>query len=136
MTMEPGNELDVCILEKVFGFPAKKVFKPYEESEWLYFIPSGKPRRTHMIDAKPVPRFSRDIAAAWQVVERMHKQGFWCQMRTPFEADDASDFWAGFTPHSTTGWNGRPDYWTQATTMPHAICLAALACIQEQTNAL
>lgn len=121
--MQAGSELDVLILEKVFGFPSKKVFKAYEESSSFSYIPSGKPRRTHSIDARPVPWFSRSIDAAWMIVEALEKRGLWCQMRTPFDDDG---YWAGFTPHNTTGWNGKPDHWTQAETMPLAICLAAL----------
>lgn len=71
--------------------------------------------------------YSTDISAAWLVVEELNKRGYWCQMRTPFQAgDDGDGYWAGFTPHGVSGWNGRPDHWTSAETLPLAICLAAL----------
>ena len=41
-------------------------------------------------------------------VEAMDKRGMWCQIKSPFEL--GSDWWAGFTPHGTTGWNGKPDF--------------------------
>jgi hypothetical protein len=129
--MESGLELESIVLEKIFGFPRKKQFLPYEGSSYQWYIPSGKPRRTHEIDAKPVPWFSRSMDAVWDVVKKMAELGYWCQMRTPFEKDSVSDNWAGFTPHSTSGWNGKPDHWMCAETMPLAICRAALATMLE-----
>lgn len=73
-----GRELDAAVAERVFGI--KKVFLPsaYKSSDDVWgatdsphYIPSGKSPRTHMIDAKEVPYFSTDIAAAMQVVERL-----------------------------------------------------------------
>lgn len=70
------------------------------------------------------------IPDAWDVTEDMHVRGYWCQMRTPFGTGEHDDgYWAGFTPHLTTGWNGKPDNWTQAQTLPLAICRAALLAV-------
>jgi len=69
---------------------------------------------------------STEITSAWVVVQTLHRRGYWCQMRTPFDDDDPR-CWAGFTPHGMSGWNGRPDHWTHAKTLPLAICLAALS---------
>lgn len=82
--MEAGRELDKQIIEKIFG--VKKVFRPcdtktanndnyFGDVDDYYYIPSGKPPRTHMIDARPVPHFSTNIAAAWEVVE-VFRQGW------------------------------------------------------------
>ena len=74
---------------------------------------------------------STDIAAAWQVVEWMCERGYWCEMRTPFGTGDHNDgYWCGFTPHLTSGWNGVPDDWTSAPTLPEAICLSFLAAME------
>lgn len=85
----------------------------------------------YLVDGTPLcaqpPHYSTDIAAAWLVVEAMEARGMWCQMRTPFEGENSDGYWAGFTPHSTTGWNGKPDHWTQADDMALAICRASLA---------
>jgi len=84
-------------------------------------------------DLRDVPHYSTDIAASWKVVAAMEKRGYWCQMRTPFgtKAQNLDDgYWCGFTPHGTSGWNGTPDHWTSASTLPHAICLAALAAME------
>lgn len=71
--------------------------------------------------------YSTSITAAEAIINRMRDLGYYCQMRTPFEKDSERDYWAGFTPHSTTGWNGKPDHWTRAESLAEAICLAALA---------
>jgi hypothetical protein len=70
-TMEAGRDLDVLILCKVLGFRERQVFyqEPACGPEWPMFIPSGKPRRTHMLNAVPVPRFSTNTAAALELLE-------------------------------------------------------------------
>lgn len=97
-TMKAGSELDALIAEQFFG------------RRFGYY--SGR------------------IDYAWQVVEKMESLGHWCQTQTPFGAIGSlaayDGYWAGFTPHGTTGWNGTPDHWTCAETLPLAICLAAL----------
>ena len=43
-----------------------------------------------------------------ELAERALELGHWMLFKSPFEAD--RDVWViGFTPLSTTGWNGRPD---------------------------
>jgi hypothetical protein len=124
-----GRELDVEVLKQVCG--VKRVFRPCEvksvgwemTSDDYYYIPSGKPPRTHMIDALPVPYFSRNIHAAWMIVEKLMPV-YWLTVRTPFEA--GSKYNAGFTRLGATGWNGRADYTGQGESAPEAICRAAL----------
>ena len=70
--------------------------------------------------------YTVNIAAAFQVVDAMNERGYWAQMRSPFGTGENNDgWWCGFTPHGSTGWNGRPDHWTSAPTLPLAICRAA-----------
>jgi len=132
--MEAGRELDALVAEKVMGLSA-----PWDEntpcpycgeimrycgqrswctscSEWRY---------------GPYKEYSEDISAAWEVVERLDALGYWFQGRTRFDNEGEHDdgCWAGFTPHLTTGWNGQPDHYTNAPSMPHAICLAALKAV-------
>ena len=68
-----------------------KVFKPSEVIKSLasqdpdklywqgvndyYYIPSGKPPRTHMIDARPVPHFSSNISATFEMEEKIKELG-------------------------------------------------------------
>jgi hypothetical protein len=77
-----------------------------------------------------VPHFSTDNALAFAVQTEMHRRGYWMQLRSPF--GDASDWSCGFTPHKTTGWNGRPDYSAQADTPALAVCRAALLVVNDQ----
>ena len=37
-----------------------------EERQFPYFIPSGKPWRTHKIDSRPVPNFPEDLNACFK----------------------------------------------------------------------
>lgn len=70
---EAGPALDALIAARVFGI--KRLYYP-SGPLWPQYIPSGKPWRTHQIDAQPLPRFSQDIAAAWAIVERLRGQGW------------------------------------------------------------
>lgn len=118
--LQPGPDLDVLFLEKIEGFPRKKTFLT-EYSADPYYIPSGKPRRTHLIDAKPVPRFSRDNAVALAVLERFcdRRGGWWSMTR-----------FAGRYIVALHG-DQMPIYGQSAATLAHAIVLALLACAGE-----
>ena len=80
-----------------------------------------------------IPKFTLHISVAFQLVHKMHDRGYWAQMRSPFGTGENNDgWWCGFTPHQSTGWNGRPDHWTSAPTLPLAICQAAYKTLTEQ----
>jgi hypothetical protein len=117
--MEAGRALDVTVLVEVFGFPRKKVFSP-EWTDDAHFIPSGKPRRTHMIDARPVPWFSTSIAAAWDVVEEAARRGMPATVVVAMGLDGNPDGW-------NATWAGMGAH---AGTAPLAICRAALAAVR------
>lgn len=115
--MDAGRKLDALVAEYVIG--------GYWEG-----LSSKIARNDGTIYNYPKYSSPTAIAAAWQVVEAMAQRGFWCQMRTPFQAgEDGDGYWAGFTPHGTTGWNGKPDHWTQSEALTSAICLAALKAV-------
>lgn len=123
--LQPGPELDVLVLERVFGFPVRKTF-PMEWSTDLHYIPSGKPKRTHMIDAVPVPRFSRDDCVALLAIERFcNEHGVWWSMqRIPpvYKRDRRYNV----TLHG----NNMPIDAQSAATLAHAIVLAILAAVE------
>lgn len=114
--LKAGRELDALIAEKVMGW--HKLFG----GNGIYY--------QNPLSAKAIvpPRFSADISAAWQVVERLEELGYWTQLRTPVSLEHVGNggYWCGFTLH---GCNGRPDHWTSATSQPLAICLAALRAV-------
>lgn len=74
------REIDVEVLVAL-GHSRKKIWDEYEDHETMkgkgfyYYIPSGKPRRTHMIEAVPVPCFTKDLNAVDAVIERLHSEG-------------------------------------------------------------
>ena len=76
---------------------------------------------------RAVANYSTDIAAAWAVVEKIAEGGFWLKLTTPFTPEQP--YWAGFTPHNITGWNGRPDHQAGDLSPSRAICLAALKAV-------
>src|SRR5512147_2790096 len=86
--MRMSRELDAEVAEKVMGI--RKIFRPCDiksasesyfgsPTDYVY-IPSGKPPRTHMIDAKLVPHYSTNISAAMEVVEKMQEAGYDVEM--------------------------------------------------------
>lgn len=78
----------------------------------------------------PIPHYSISRQIMWAVINQMSSaHNRWCQMRTPFGGSSGDGHWAGFTPHGTTGWNGRPDFFTKAAHMPLAVCRSALKAV-------
>lgn len=75
---------------------------------------------------------SRQMFWGWEVIREMREHGYWCEMRSPWTTDDDAQWWAGFTPHGTTGWNGRPDHWHSGDTLSEAVCRAAVAAMLER----
>ena len=114
-----SRELDALVAEKVMGWWQRT----HPEGLWVdWHRPSG-----HYADA--VPAFSTDIAAAWEVVEKIHENcgpNRWC-----FRLEDVGQatnrpigaYWcATFEKYSTY-------YSATELTAPEAICRAALAAV-------
>jgi hypothetical protein len=122
----PANRcLDAWVAEKILGI----VLCDHEEDKYGKCSKCGL-NKSYWERITPPRYHSVDIAAAWEVVEKMHELGYWAQIRTPFGVESNLDNWCGFTPHETTGWNGKPDNWTNAETIPSAICRAALLAVE------
>jgi hypothetical protein len=128
-----SREIDCLILQRLFG--AKRVFRPSETktvndglfggSEDYHFIPSGKPPRTHMIDAEIVPHFSKYIAHAWGIVEKLRLQEVWTKI-------EVRAYGGGYRVEM-----GRPsEQWEAfALSAPVAICVATVKfLIKEESN--
>lgn len=97
--MPAGPEMDALVAEKVMGWRWRKssatgrrcLFSPTRWPEWFTALADGTEgivgdwdRPTH------IPRYSTDIAAAWEVVEKMRANGYAPQIR-PWGAR-----WAGW----------------------------------------
>lgn len=112
MDFEPGPELDAEIARRVFGYE----ILPYRNADnsATFFADGALYRLT--------PGYSTDIAAAWQIVQKMHDDGWTVHLQ------------CYTNPHDVRGWSCtfvRPgamgavavSYFSQA---PLAICRAAL----------
>lgn len=109
MTLKAGRELDALVAEKVMGLDVR---------QGGYAGGIGQHLRP----------YSRDIGAAWEVVEKLEGKGFSYHIETgePGMVD------AFFDTDVDS-----PIFWAAAKTAPHAICLAALKAVgieAEQTS--
>lgn len=97
LALEPGPELNVAVGKVVMNL-----------SKWdrYDFLPST------------------NWTAAGHVVKKMNEEGYWLELNSPFY--EGVPWFAGFTPHHTTGWNGIPDNNAPGQDAPEAICKAAL----------
>ena len=104
-----NRELDALIAEKVFGWTHCAPNSPYDGEVTGVFFGTGRPHGGGTI---PLPHYSTDISAAWEVVEKVgllneYLLGCW---------DD------GIWVVSDVDGN----WYADAVTAPLAICLAAL----------
>lgn len=113
--MKPGRELDTLVAEKVM------------ENHWCQLMPEnacidGKPRKCAcgavgfpFEHRKP---YSTDIAAAWEVVEKLNVSGY----RMEFVLGSQGDAYATFI-------TGACRFRAVSGSAPKAICLAALKAV-------
>jgi hypothetical protein len=112
--MKIGRELDALVAEKIFG--AKLIANPFGTDPHCDF-----PGRQLGKEFGKLPKFSTDIAAAWEVLEALKKRG--AMVHVHFTE---SQWMASWRKH-----NDPPSLVISAfaKTAPHAICLAALKAI-------
>ncbi len=108
--MQAGREMDVLIAEKVMGW---KRFDHVIQSGW--FPPGLEPMAN--IYGHEIPRYSTDIAAAWEVVEKT-------RLLDTYTLGEHDGKWAVL---SLTYSDLEP--FALADTAPLAICLAALKAV-------
>lgn len=107
--MDAGREIDALVAEKVMGLD---VFEDQANYRGVGTIPHATTGRLG-----DLPHYSTDIAAAWQVLDK-------------FDGYDLSKAWANEDRYGCAlacelwYYDGRGA--AGASTMPHAICLAAL----------
>jgi len=138
--MEPGPELDAIIAEKVMGCKlwrrseALMAAKDQTEYESLrrraeYECTCPDSAHTDCDDEGMyswLKEYSTDIAAAWEVVERMQKpdKGFAFQLWFSEQNDTNDQWYAHFTMKHWLDNGYRADGVSKSA--PHAICLATL----------
>lgn len=107
--MKPGKELDVFVAENVMGLNASSI----TNDGYSVVVYNGK----------LLPSYSTDIAAAWEVVEKMRSDYLALRLNRDIGNQNQDDCeWC-----ATFEGNGKEtpvDSWSS--TAPHAICLAAL----------
>lgn len=107
------RELDALVAEKVMGIWPWLLHDEYE--------PKAMTCPETGIQTSPVrafDRYSTDISAAWQVVERMQVDGSWYSISGP------ADGFPRYHAEILNGWKSLAE--AEAETAPRAICLAAL----------
>jgi hypothetical protein len=126
--MEAGRELDALVAEKVMGHIPMTVrqacgisLADREDDEVVIGIAPGVPPTYAYLN--DLPRYSTDIAAAWEVVARIIVLGFRHPLvRYDNDRPEGRERWTAaiIKPDGKGGARG------DAFTAPHAICLAAL----------
>ena len=120
--MKPGRELDALVAKKVMGWDgfsgiietSPEVGFSTEEIDEL--VKTGKLR------FRP-PEYSTDIAAAWQVVEKMQRENHDFAIHITSCRDEDNQWQPHFNISVTR------TLLTGSKTAPHAICLAALKAV-------
>lgn len=125
---EAGRELDADVAEMVMG--ERVVWREHNTNERhrLWIVNENWHDQGGRKYYNIAPCYSTDMGDAWYVVERMSALGWWARIQSPFTRGEPSS--AGFTPLGTSGWNGRPDHFVRSPSVPLAICLAALAALE------
>ena len=137
--MNPGPELDAKVAVEVMKWHrhcSGVAYWHWQDSEGMNI---GSTDDSECFDCGNIfPRFSPsiDIVAAWEVVEKLQKQGLTCYLTATgdgnYQACRVVDVPAAPVPVKELLVNGyqRPEISNeQAKTMPHAICLAALKAV-------
>lgn len=86
----------------------------------------GCPSNQHRAANGPLKNYSEEIAAAWEVVEKMNSEGWLLGLRVKVTRKDSGDNVAQFSREGVEG----PAF---AGTVPRAICDAALAAAAKQS---
>lgn len=135
-----GRDLDVLVLEKVLGYQwwrssssgNRCLFPPGKKPGWFNELADGTEPLVSDWKMMRIPACSTDIAAAWEVVERLREYGWVIGLWIDDEPWDAADE-DGTHACSLLGCNrGRTDptdIREYADTTPLAICLAALRAV-------
>lgn len=135
--MNPGRELDALIAEKVMGFKDVhfKVCSTFglDTSDWHMTPDARYPYAIARGCTLQVPHYSTDIAAAWEVVEKLPTIEITnCKGNSLlFDARaNEKDKWVVAVRVSAEADYSNPKFiYSQAVSAPHAICLAALKAV-------
>jgi len=119
LKLEPGPELDRLVAERVMEWK--------EGQKILQSLECG----IGILGEKALPRYSTDIAAAWEVVKKMLDSGWGCEIyspNNPYALEDIDKWFVVFAKSELL------DYRAKASSAPLAICRAALLAVMEVGN--
>jgi hypothetical protein len=139
-SMQAGRELDEVIALDVMGWEHRtESWYDGEGVEGSRFIgPNGEERTAfghynYDLEELDLPRYSTDIAAAWEVVERMNNKGWFSDLSIRQSDSIGERYMCAFASSAQyEPWNpASMAGYTWAGTMPLAICKAALRAVYE-----
>lgn len=122
---KPGRELDALVATRVMGWTTKEFDHPHGFVATGWITPTGQ----GPLSGEMLPRYSTDIAAAWEVVGKLREKH--CCIK--FHLDNEAPQWAvilrgpKFTSRKAPSCTKIIS--AQATELPTAICLAALRAV-------
>lgn len=134
--MNPGRELDVLIAEKVFGTKVEFLNQSYG---WrIDYVADAQTCNdpidaAGMVDGWRLKRYSTDIAAAWQAVEKLKTE--FPELEITYVAhtgETHAQFIGG--PDNDTADHTHYRYYAKGSSAAHAICLAALKATQARST--
>ena len=114
------RELDALVAEKVMGWT-----DIWTDGDYFMAYPPHEQRIMQKMgvgyaERYPIPNYSSEISAAWEVVEKMRQEGLTVTITTPP---------TGWKNWDVRGWddnNNDNRFIARADTAPRAICIAAL----------
>lgn len=115
-SLEPGRELDAMVWQALNGQEVNIVKCRYVDGDW-------QPHAGYPSGHISPPHYSTEMAAAWEVVERMCAAQYNWMMISRYMQEFTATFVSLENPHLD-------DCVCNAPTAPHAICLAALRVVQ------
>lgn len=119
------HEIDRLVMVHVFGIPEREIFKSHPDSVAYQWIPSGKPRRTHMVDAEYLPIFSRDLNDVFGMRRMLEADGK--------HEDYIKELWSLIIPNvPSTEELSYGDIFLLAQASPYYHCVAALRAVGYQ----
>lgn len=116
---QAGPEIDALIAEKVMGLEVSREVHPFK----YHNVELDKERGG--VWSSPIPAYSTDIAAAWEVVKKIGKP---IEIRVDADEVSVSNHTCESIP--LPGWNWHQHVLEAAPTAPLAICRAALKAIE------
>lgn len=127
--MRPGQELDILIAKKVMKlsvgsetFTNKNWTAPHTHTYYSIGKPSWHDNQGEMYLSNPLPNYSTDITAAWEIINKL-----------PYLVTlTTNNPYHPTTPETEWFCSFQEEYEAEGESAAHAICLAALKAIGEE----